>query len=129
MNKKKNSLPRKQAWKRFYEGIVRLRADIKSGVTTADTFKVEDYFVTNYGRYDLEPLLRSKKEPDERSCTLFMYFYNRFKNKEARRRSQKQRVFEYNIEFNELDEDKCVKFLKERGYKILKPRPTEYDEV
>ena len=120
MNKKKNSLPRKQAWKRFYEGIVRLRADIKSGVTTADTFKVEDYFVTNYGRYDLEPLLRSKKEPDERSCTLFMYFYNRFKNKEARRRSQKQRVFEYSIEFNELDEDKCVKFLKERGYKILK---------
>jgi hypothetical protein len=120
MNKKKNSLPRKQAWKRFYEGIVRLRADIKSGVTTADTFKVEDYFVTNYGRYDLEPLLRSKKEPDERSCTLFMYFYNRFKNKEARRRSQKQRVFEYNIEFNELDEDKCIKFLKERGYKILK---------
>jgi hypothetical protein len=129
MNKKKNSLPRKQAWKRFYEGIVRLRADIKSGVTTADTFKVEDYFVTNYGRYDLEPLLRSKKEPDERSCTLFMYFYNRFKNKEARRRSQKQRVFEYSIEFNELDEDKCIKFLKERGYKILKPRPTEYDEV
>lgn len=120
MNKKKNSLPRKQAWKRFYEGIVRLRADIKSGVTTAETFKVEDYFVTNYGRYDLEPLLRSKKEPDERSCTLFMYFYNRFKNKEARRRSQKQRVFEYSIEFNELDEDKCVKFLKERGYKILK---------
>jgi hypothetical protein len=120
MNKKKNSLPRKQAWKRFYEGIVRLRADIKSGVTTADTFKVEDYFVTNYGRYDLEPLLRSKKEPDERSCTLFMYFYNRFKNKEARRRSQKQRVFEYSIEFNELDEDKCIKFLKERGYKILK---------
>jgi hypothetical protein len=120
VNKKKNSLPRKQAWKRFYEGIVRLRADIKSGVTTADTFKVEDYFVTNYGRYDLEPLLRSKKEPDERSCTLFMYFYNRFKNKEARRRSQKQRVFEYNIEFNELDEDKCIKFLKERGYKILK---------
>ena len=120
MNKKKNSLPRKQAWKRFYEGIMRLRADIKSGVTTADTFKVDDYFVTNYGRYDLEPLLRSKKEPDERSCTLFMYFYNRFKNKEARRRSQKQRVFEYSIEFNELDEDKCIKFLKERGYKILK---------
>jgi hypothetical protein len=42
MNKKKNSLPRKETWKRFYEGIMKLRADIKSGVTTAETFKVED---------------------------------------------------------------------------------------
>ena len=128
MSKKKNSLPRKEAWKRFYDGIMRLRADIKSGVTTAETFKVEDYFVTNYGRYDLEPLLRSQTDPDERACTLFMYFYNRFKNKEAKRRS-KHRVFEYDIKFAEFDEDSCIEFLKQRGSKIFRPRPTEYDEV
>ena len=129
MSKKKNSLPRKEAWKRFYEGIMRLRADIKSGVTTADTFKVEDYFVANYGRYDLEPLLRSKKDPDERACTLFMYFYNRFKNKDTKRRQHKPRTFEYSIEFAELDDKSCIEFLKQRGYKIYKPRPIEYDEV
>ena len=60
MNKKKNSLPRKEAWKRFYDGIMRLRADIK---------------------------------------------------------------------FAEFDEDSCIEFLKQRGYKIFRPRPTEYDEV
>ena len=129
MNKKKNSLPRKEAWKRFYEGIMKLRADIKSGVTTAETFKVEDYFVTNYGRYHLEPLLISKEDPDERACSLFMYFYNRFKNNEAQRKKCKHRVFEYDIKFAEFDEDSCIDFLKQRGYKILKPRPTEYDEV
>lgn len=129
MSKKKNSLPRKEAWKRFYEGIMRLRADIKSGVTTADTFKVEDYFVANYGRYDLEPLLRSKKDPDERACTLFMYFYNRFKNKDTKRRQHKPRTFEYSIEFAEFDDESCIEFLKQRGYKIYKPRPIEYDEV
>ena len=122
MSKKKNSLPRKEAWKRFYDGIMRLRADIKSGVTTAETFKVEDYFVTNYGRYDLEPLLRSQTDPDERACTLFMYFYNRFKNKEAKRRQRKPRVSEYDIKIAE-------ELLKHRGYKLFRPRPTEYDEV
>jgi hypothetical protein len=122
MNKKKNSLPRKEAWRRFYEGIMRLRADIKSGVTTSETFKVEDYFVTNYGRYDLEPLLRSQTDPDERACTLFMYFYNRFKNKEAKRRQRKYRVSEYDIRLAE-------ELLKQRGYKLFRPRPTEYDEV
>lgn len=119
MSKKKNSLPRKEAWKRFYDGIMRLRADIKSGVTTAETFKVEDYFVTKYGRYDLEPLLRTHTAPDERACTLFMYFYNRFKNKETKRRS-KHRVFEYDIKFAKFDEDSCIKFLKQRGYKIYR---------
>ena len=122
MNKKKNSLPRKEAWRRFYEGIMRLRADIKSGVTTSETFTVEDYFVTNYGRYDLEPLLRSQTDPDERACTLFMYFYNRFKNKEAKRRQRKYRVSEYDIRLAE-------ELLKQRGYKLFRPRPTEYDEV
>lgn len=129
MSKKKNRLPSKEAWKRFYDGIMRLRADIKSGVTTAETFKVEDYFVAHYGRYDLEPLLRSKTDPDERACTLFMYFYNRFKNKEPKRRQRKHRVFEYDIKFAEFDEDSCIEFLKQRGYKIYRPRPTEYDEV
>lgn len=129
MSKKKNSLPSKEAWKRFYDGIMRLRADIKSGVTTAETFKVEDYFVAHYGRYDLEPLLRSKTDPDERACTLFMYFYNRFKNKEPKRRQRKHRVFEYDIKFAEFDEDSCCEFLKQRGYKIYRPRPIEYDEV
>lgn len=128
MSKKKNFLPRKEAWKRFYDGIMKLRADIKSGVTTTKTFKVENYFVANYGRYDLEPLLRSETDPDERACTLFMYFYNRFKNRDAKRRS-KHRVFEYDIKFEEFDEDSCIEFLKQRGYKILRPRPTEYDEV
>lgn len=129
MSKKKNSLPSKEAWKRFYDGIMRLRADIKSGVTTAETFKVEDYFVAHYGRYDLEPLLRSKTDPDEMACTLFMYFYNRFKNKEPKRRQRKHRVVEYDIKFAEFDEDSCCEFLKQRGYKIYRPRPIEYDEV
>ena len=122
MSKKRKSLPRKEAWKRFYDGIMRLRADIKSGVTTSETFRVEDYFVTKYGRYDLEPLLRSQTEPDERACTLFMYFYNRFKNKEANRRQRKYRVSEYDIRLAE-------ELLKQRGYKLFRPRPTEYDEV
>lgn len=127
MSKRKNSLPRKEAWKRFYEGIKRLRADIKSGVVTAKTYKVEDYFTTNYGRYDLEPLVTSAAEPDERACSLFMYYYNRFKN--ATRRQRTQHHFQYEIEFAEFDEDSCIKFLKQRGYKIYRPRPTEYDEV
>jgi hypothetical protein len=125
--RKKNCLPRKEAWKRFYEGIKRLRADIQSGVTTAKTYKVEDYFATNYGRYDLEPLVNSSQEPDERACTMFMYFYNRFKN--ATRKQRKHHVFQYDIEFAEFDDESCIKFLKQRGYKILRPRPIEYDEV
>ena len=127
MHKKKNSLPRKEAWKRFHDGIQRLRADIAAGVTTADTYKVEDYFTTHYGRGDLEPLVRSTKQPDERACTMFMYFYNRFKNVPRRKRKTVQ-VVEQHIDFLEFNEENCIDYLKSRGYRILKPK-TEYEEI
>ena len=125
--KKKNFLPRKQAWKRFHEGIVNLRADIKAGITTADTYKVEDYFATHYGRDDLLPLVVSKTEPDERACTLFMYFFNRFRNKKYKRQKQAQ-VVERHVDFIEFNEENCTDYLKSQGYRILKPH-TEYKEV
>lgn len=128
MGKKKNTLSRRDGHKRFYENVMKLRADIKSGVTTAETFKVEDYFNTKYGRYVLEPLLLSKIEPDRRACSLFMYLYNRFRN-EQQKRKRKNVVIQQEIKFAELEPDTCISYLKSLGYKIMKPRPVEYDEI
>ena len=119
MKNKRNSLSRKDGWKRFYNGIIKLRADIRNGATTVDTFNVDDYFVTHYGREDLRPLIASEKEPDERACSMFMYFFNRFRNT-PRRKIKKVKVIDRRIDLVELTDENCIAYLKMKGYRIIK---------
>jgi hypothetical protein len=127
--KKRNSVSRNESRQNFYEGIKRLRADIKAGRTTADTFKVENYFNSNYGRQDLMLLLETDYEPDYKLCALYMTIMNRMRNINRRRRTPKcETIIQGTMLHFAPDEQTCIEYLKSLGYKILKPK-TEYEEI